>query len=152
MVMMWNKHIKHPVLCLVHRCDLCPLPHLKKYPNISSLVLFLTSILQTITSPKVLYSTWSFYQFQKTFLLYIKSWNSSAKYWGTCMSWSQPFKSTIPQRSYKVFPCLLLCSHYFQSTRTLPIQIYISFKFCKRLTASGTSWTTEYPVTLFLTS
>lgn len=41
------------------------------------------------------------------------------------MSWSQPFKSTIPQRSYKVFPCLLLCSHYFQSTRTAYPNLYI---------------------------
>ena len=49
---MWSKkHIKH--LALVHTSDLCPI--FKKCLNRSSLVFFHISILQTITSPNVLF-------------------------------------------------------------------------------------------------
>lgn len=61
-------------------------------------------------------------------------------------------RSTVPQRSCVLFPCLSLCSHYFLYEVVpcciLPLQIYISFKFNLRLTASGASWTMEYLVTL----
>lgn len=94
----------------------------------------------------------SFYPFQKTFssfLLYVKSWNSSAKYRGTYMIWSQPPRPLFPKRVNALFLCLLLCSHYFlyevSPYSTFPIRFYISFQFSSILTASGKSWTASNP-------
>lgn len=120
--------------------DIVPVPHLKKKSVLTHLRLFFST---PFWKPLPAQSSYiplslSFDSFQKTFsdfLLYIKSWNSSAQFWGTYVMWSQP---PIPLFSKGAIysSCLFLCSHCFLYEMglhsTLPFQFSASFKFSSR--------------------